>query len=761
MGALARRGNPGHAHAVTAARAVLAACLLLFACRAPRPGEITLRFSGSDLGAEGAVLGRQLARFEAEHEGVRVELRPVPDAADQRHQLYAQWLNAHAGEPDVLQLDVIWTPEFAAAGWLLALDRFHPDQAGFFPSALEANRWRGELWALPWFMDVGMLYYRTDLFPAPPATFDELDRMALQARREHGLRYGLALQAARYEGLTTTFLEYLGGYGARILSGSGEVQVDSPRAVLALERLEREVESGVVPREALAWQEEEARLAFQSGEAAFMRNWPYAYPLMQDPAQSKVAGHFAVAPMPRAEGGQPTAALGGAQLAINAFSAHPAQAYALVEYLTAAPQMLERAREAGQFPARPALYRGALGNALAVPSSEALAVIERAVPRPPSPAWSELSQVLQIDLHRALTGQESPRRALASAAESMRALIRQLDLVPGTPPPPRAKGWGLGAAVLAVITLALLFLLRRWHGRPPSSDDAALGWALSAPALAAMAAVIAYPLLWTLWESLHLDDLRMPWRGRPFVGLSNYAALLGSARFRQALGHTLFFTGASVFLEMAFGLVLALALHRRFRGRGALRAAVLVPWALPTVVAAILFRFLFDPRAGIAAAAVAATGAVDRSFVWFIHASAAWVPVIAADVWKTTPFVALLLLAGLQGIPESLYEAAAVDGASASQVLWHVTLPLLRPALGVALLFRSLDALRVFDLIYVMTGGGPGTATEPLALLTFNALLENLRFGLGAALSILVIVLAGLVAALVVRSLAADLLRGP
>jgi len=252
----------------------------------------------------------------------------------------------------------------------------------------------------------------------------------------------------------------------------------------------------------------------------------------------------------------------------------------------------------------------------------------------------------------------------------------------------------------------------------------------------------------------------MPWRGRPFVGLANYGQLLTSARFQEALWHTLFFTAASVALEMALGLALALALHRRFRGRAVVRAAVLVPWALPTVVAAILFRFLFDSQAGIAAAALASTGVVDRSFVWFIHAGAAWVPVIAADVWKTTPFVALLLLAGLQGIPESLYEAADVDGASALQRLRYVTLPMLRPSLAVALVFRSLDSVRVFDLVYVMTGGGPGTATEPLALLTFDALLENLRFGLGAALSILMLALAGLLAVLIVRGMAADLARG-
>jgi multiple sugar transport system permease protein len=606
-----------------------------------------------------------------------------------------------------------------------------------------------------------MLYWRTDLFDHPPATFDELERMASWAMRERGLRYGLALQGARYEGLSTVFLEYLGGFGGQILGGEGEVRLDSQAAVDALTRLQRELDTGVVSREALTWQEEQARFAFQSGQAAFMRNWPYAVSLLEDASQSTVAGRFAVAPMP-SQGGSSTAALGGAQLAINAYSAHPEAAFALAAFLTAPQQMLERAREAGQFPARPALYERALDGVLPIPASQALAIIARATPRPPSPAYTELSGILQIELHRALTGQASARGALFAAASRMRALLVELGLAPGGSSPAGSSGGALAIAAGALLALVVLaFALGRRRGRPGSEggEDAKLGWMLSAPALAAMAAVIVFPLLWTAWESLHLHDLRMPWRGRPFVGLSNFAQLLGSARFREALAHTLFFTVVSVALEMALGLGLALALHRRFRGRGAVRAAVLVPWALPTVVAAILFRFLFDPQAGIAAALLASTGVVDRSFVWFIHAGAAWVPVIAADVWKTTPFVALLLLAGLQAIPESLYEAAAVDGASTFEMLRHITLPMLRPTVAVALLFRSLDALRVFDLVYVLTGGGPGTATEPLALLTFDTLLGNLRFGLGAALSMLVFVLAGLVAAFVVRTLGADLLR--
>jgi ABC-type sugar transport system permease subunit len=278
----------------------------------------------------------------------------------------------------------------------------------------------------------------------------------------------------------------------------------------------------------------------------------------------------------------------------------------------------------------------------------------------------------------------------------------------------------------------------RRPARSPGSGERRLAWTLLAPALAVLAAVAVFPLAWTVWESLHQHDLRMPWLGRPFAGLANYAELAGDGRFREALAHTLLFTAVSVGLELALGLVLALALDRAVRARGLLRAAVLVPWAIPTVVAALLWRFLFDSQAGVVNPWLTRAGLLDQPVVWASGAFTAWVPVVLADVWKTTPFVALLLLAGLQTIDRSLYESAAVDGAGGLRQLVSITLPLLRPALLVALLFRTLDAFRVFDLVYVITGGGPGTATETLALYTFNALFSNLRFGYGAALSVVV-----------------------
>jgi ABC-type glycerol-3-phosphate transport system substrate-binding protein len=334
--------------ACTLRPAVALVCLLSAACGGPPANVLT--FSGSAVGREADIVRRQLARFAAAHPGWSVELRATPDAADQRHQLYVQWLNARAAAPDVLQLDVIWTPEFAAAGWILPLGRFHPAAAAFFPAAIAANRWRGTLYALPWFVDVGMLYWRTDLLPHAPATFEELTAEARRGMREAGVPYGFVWQGARYEGLVTTFLEVLGGFGGRILDDRGRVVVDSDAAVRALEYLRDAIygDGHIVPPAVLTWQEEQTRFAFQNGDAVMMRNWPYAVPLLADAARSRVAARFAVASMPAEAGGSPTAALGGSELAINAHSRRPDLAYALVAFLTAPAQMLERAREAGE-----------------------------------------------------------------------------------------------------------------------------------------------------------------------------------------------------------------------------------------------------------------------------------------------------------------------------------------------------------------------------------------------------------------------------
>lgn len=394
-----------------------------------------LTFSGSVVGREAEVLNRQLERFQQANPSIQVAVRATPDAADQRHQLYVQWLNARTSDPDVLQLDVIWTPEFAAAGWIAPLDRFQPPVDRFFAAAVEAHRWNRALYALPWFIDVGMLYWRTDLVPRPPKDLADLVQLARRAQDEHGTPFGFVWQGARYEGLVTVFLEHLGAFGGAILDAQGRVVLDSEPAEQALTYMRDAIYvDGVVPPAVLTWQEEQTRFAFQTGQAVFMRNWPYAYPLLQDPSQSSVAERFAVTSMPAGPGGAATAALGGSALAINAYSDQPGAAYQLIDYLLQPEQMIERAEVAGQYPTRPAVYQTpALAAALTIPPADALAIVERAVPRPISPVYNQLSEILQISLHRALTHQQEPRPALQEAAAAMRSLLEKAKLGPSAP----------------------------------------------------------------------------------------------------------------------------------------------------------------------------------------------------------------------------------------------------------------------------------------------------------------------------------------
>jgi multiple sugar transport system permease protein len=263
------------------------------------------------------------------------------------------------------------------------------------------------------------------------------------------------------------------------------------------------------------------------------------------------------------------------------------------------------------------------------------------------------------------------------------------------------------------------------------------------PALAMIAVFALYPVLHTLVLSLFHYDLEL--NIFEFRGLGNFALLLKDERASHALGQTVLIATISVAFELAFGLLLALLLHQKFRGRGMVRAASLVPWAIPSVVAALLWRWILNDRFGIINAVLLRTGVISEPQAFLTSPSMARLAVIAAEVWKTTPFMALLLLAGLQLIPDELYEGATVDGAGAFQRFRYITVPLLMPAIIVALIFRTMDALRIFDTVYVLTGGGPGDATETLSLYAYKQMFSFLDFGMGSALAIVTFLIVGII----------------
>lgn len=265
-----------------------------------------------------------------------------------------------------------------------------------------------------------------------------------------------------------------------------------------------------------------------------------------------------------------------------------------------------------------------------------------------------------------------------------------------------------------------------------------LAWLLVLPTLLVVVLVAGYPLAQVFYYSFHRADISFV-EPTEFVGFKNYIFLLQDPDFRGALWNTLRFTVASVFLETVLGLAIALVIHSNFRGRGIVRAAILVPWAIPTVVSAKMWQWMLNDIYGVINVILVNTGLVANKIAFLANPSTVLWAAVAVDVWKTTPFMALLLLAGLQLIPADIYEAADIDGASRWQQFWTLTLPLLTPTLVVALIFRTLDALRVFDVIFVMVG--VNTATRSLAIYNRQTLIDFQDLGYGSAVSVAILVI--------------------
>lgn len=276
------------------------------------------------------------------------------------------------------------------------------------------------------------------------------------------------------------------------------------------------------------------------------------------------------------------------------------------------------------------------------------------------------------------------------------------------------------------------------------------GWLLCAPAVLAMVLVTGYPIAYAFWLSLWRHDLRFP-DERRFVGLSNYVSVLTSEVWWEALWNTTILTIVSVSIELLLGFVLAFVMHRALFGRAAARAAILLPYGLITVVAALAWKFAFDARTGFVNALLGLTQP------WFAERWSAFLVIVLTEVWKTTPFVALLLLAGLTLVPDDLLRAARVDGASASQRFFRVTLPLMKPMVLVALLFRTLDGFRIFDAIFVQTRGAQGT--QSVTMIGYDALIVRLNLGLGSAVSVLIFACVVLIAFLFLKGLGTPWVR--
>lgn len=288
--------------------------------------------------------------------------------------------------------------------------------------------------------------------------------------------------------------------------------------------------------------------------------------------------------------------------------------------------------------------------------------------------------------------------------------------------------------------------------------DQRLYLVLLAPVILVLLLFIAAPICQSVFLSFHRDIIALPQLKNPFVGLDNFVELLRDPVARHSFRITAIFVATTTFFELLIGLLIALLINHRFPGRGMLRACVLIPWAIPTVVSAQMWRFLFNDVYGMINYVI--FGAESTSYIpWLALPGSALCAIIIADIWKTSSFAALLILAGLQLIPDELYRAAKVDGAGAWRRFRHITWPLIRPALLVALLFRTIDAFRVFDLAFVMTQGGPADATNVLQLYGYKKMFVEGWMGYGSAISVSVFLIVLLLAIIYLRTVGRRLLE--
>lgn len=262
-----------------------------------------------------------------------------------------------------------------------------------------------------------------------------------------------------------------------------------------------------------------------------------------------------------------------------------------------------------------------------------------------------------------------------------------------------------------------------------------LGYILLAPALILIGIIAIFPILKTFWYSLFEMQLQNITSSK-FIGIENYTKMGKDVMFLQSLWNTVYFTIFSVFLELIIGFIAALLMDLKFKGRAVLRAAILIPWAIPGIIVALIWQYMFNDRLGIINEMFLKMHLISSPVLWLGTKGYAMWSVIVVDVWKQVPFMALILVAGLQMIPKELYESCDVDGATYLEKLFYITIPEMKPVIKVALLFRTMGAFKVFDTIYGLTAGGPGNSTSSITIYAYKTLFSDLDFGYGSAIAI-------------------------
>jgi multiple sugar transport system substrate-binding protein len=719
--------------------------------------KITLVLSqGKVLGEQRLAMDNLLREFTQENPGIEVVSRELPNSSDKQHQYYLTSLGGGARDIDLFAMDVIWVSEFAHADWLLPFTLSKEEQEEFLPGPVRACTYQGKLVALPWYVDAGLLYYRRDLLEkygiSVPATWTWDDIAAATVKILQGektndspVRYGLLCQGKHYEGLVCAFLEIFRGCGGDVFTGSSydkaSVVLDSAQSQAAWRKFASLIhEECVIPGIINNLDEERSRRMFEAGEAVFLRNWPYVWSNIEG-RDSRLQGKVGVAPMPHLAGHESSATLGGWQLAVSAHSRYPAEAAKLARFLTSFKAQKILALHLGNNPTRKALYQDPEVVAKNPFFKDLYMVFVHAAPRPVTPLYPQISQILQRELSEIISAHKDPTKAALNAAFEVRGIYQERQAA-------GVHSWQ-PAAMLAFLLMLTILSLMLFRG---SVKENLAAFAYLWPALLVITVVALLPLLYALFLSFYQVEMAAiihpdQWA---WCGLQNFSAICSDPHFGRALVNTFAIAGIAVTLELLLGLGIALVLARPFLGKGPLRALILLPWILPTVVAGKMWSWIFATSGGVANYCFQSLGLITDPVNW-MNPVPAFCSIIVAEVWKTTPFMAILLLAGLTNIPGDLYQAARIDGASSWYVFTRITLPLLRPAILLALLFRTMDALRIFDVVYAMTEYAESTKTLSIYIhqklgtgdLGYSAALSLVTFLLIFGVSLLYMMLLG------------------
>jgi multiple sugar transport system substrate-binding protein len=607
---------------------------------------ITLRMIGpEDIGNAWHTIIKQ---FEKENPNIKIKYISGPWSTDERQNMY---IRSFLGkEPvEIVYMDVTWTAKFAKNGWLMPLDKwFVKDlEKEFLPSTINAGRFNGKLYRIPVRADVGVIYYRKDLIKKPPETWEQFENICSKIPKN---MYCISFQGMQYEGLVCNFFEYFWGAGGTFFK-NGKLNINSKPTVEALRFMKGLIEKGYAPKSVITFQEQHSLNFFMEEKSVFMRNWPYAWNILNREG-SKLKGKVGIAPVFHKEGYKSHGTLGGWGLGIAKGVKNIEAVWKFIKFATSEESQRILHFKRGAVPSRKKLFFDKEILKESPHYKELYKILLNAKPRPVHPEYPKISDTLQKHTSAVLVGIETPEKATEIMYKTISGIL---------------KGENEN------------YLKRIFYD-------------------------------YTLWRTSV---------------------------------NTLYFTLISVPIEFLLGLAIALLINLKIRGRNTARLAVLIPWALPTAVMAMSWQWMFNNPFGVINDVLIKIGVLNQPFDWLSSPEGAMFASIFADVWKTTPFVVIILLSGLQSIPKELLESISIDGAKSFSRFWNVTFPLLLPFVRVALIFRLIHAAGIFDLIWVLTKGGPADSTKTIAIYIYD--LAFRYDGIGYAIFLTVIFLAVLV----------------